>query len=84
MEIVENQKAQLNELPSSQSDAVVASNLQSFLIQKGNTLASRGIELSKNYGANATPEVLFVIGYQAAASGYYLDAEELQESHGQG
>jgi hypothetical protein len=76
VEIVENQKA-LNELPSNQSDAVVASNIQSFLIQKGNTLASRGIELSKHYGANATPEVLFVIGYQAAASGYYLDAEEL-------
>jgi hypothetical protein len=76
VEIIENQKA-LNELPSTQSDAIVASNIQSFVIQKGNTLASRGIELSKNYGGNATPEVLFVIGYQAAFSGHYLEAEEL-------
>ena len=76
VEIVENQKA-LNELPANQADAVLSSNIQSFLIQKGNTLASRGIELARNYSGHATPEILFAIGYQAASGGHYAEAEDL-------
>jgi hypothetical protein len=76
VEIVENQKA-LNELPANQADAVLSSNIQSFLVQKGNTLASRGIELAKNYNGHGTPEILFAIGYQAALGGHYVEAEDL-------
>ena len=76
VDIVENQKA-LNELPTNQSDAVLSSNIQSFLVRKGNTLASRGIELAKDDDGHATAEILFVIGYQAAFGGHYIEAEDL-------
>jgi hypothetical protein len=76
VDIVENQKA-ISELQTKTTDAVSSANIQGPLAEKGNTLLARGIELLKDYDGDTTPDVLYVLGYQAASNGNYVEAESL-------
>ena len=76
VDIVENQKA-ISELSANPADAALSINIQGFLAEKGNALLSRGIELLNHHSGHLPPDIPYILGYQAASSGRYPEAERL-------